>query len=170
MVKISIFQMSTPGGSKGGARTRHQSGTKLGELVGPGKELNMSEVPTLRAFIQKGIKIKEKWMIELETSKKNVLVGDIVRKVAPLILAQWQRSNGKFCPPVTITEKSLVQKLEKLWKKVEKVAQGKASKVEKEKVVGLLDRLLDITSCPHSILLCSDDGSGCQDEKECKVG
>ena len=39
--------MSVPGGSKGGAKTRHQSGTKLGELVGPGKEFVLSEVPTL---------------------------------------------------------------------------------------------------------------------------
>ena len=36
--------MSVPGASKGGAKTRHQSGTKLGELVGPGKEFVLSGV------------------------------------------------------------------------------------------------------------------------------
>ena len=66
--------MSVPGGSKGGAKTRHQSGTRLGELVGPGKEFVLSEVPTLRAIIQKGILIKERLMIEEMTSKKNILV------------------------------------------------------------------------------------------------
>ena len=66
--------MSVPGGSKGGAKTCHQSGTNLGELVGPGKEFVLSEVPTLRAIIQKGILIKEMLMIEEMTSKKNILV------------------------------------------------------------------------------------------------
>ena len=59
------------------------------------------------------------------TSKKNILVGELVKEVAPLVLAQWQKSNAKFVPPVTITEKSLRQKLEKLWRRVEEVAQGK---------------------------------------------
>ena len=164
--------MSVPGGSKGGAKTRHQSGTKLGELVGPGKEFVLSEVPTLRAIIQKGILIKERLMIEEMTSKKNILVGELVKEVAPLVLAQWQKSNAKFVPPVTITEKSLRQKLEKLWRRVEEVAQGKGKggrKEEKEKVVDLLDKLLDITTCPHTILLCNEEGSGCMDIKNCKV-
>ena len=33
----------------------------------------------------------------------------------------------------------------------------------------LLDKLLDITTCPHTILLCNDEGSGCMDIKNCKV-
>ena len=157
--------MSVPGGSKGGAKTRHQSGTKLGELVGPGKEFVLSEVPTLRAIIQKGILIKERLMIEEMTSKKNILVGELVKEVAPLVLAQWQKSNAKFVPPVTITEKSPRQKLDE-------VAQGKGKggqKEEKEKVVDLLDKLLDVTTCPHTILLCNEEGSGSMDIKNCKV-
>ena len=81
----------------------------------------MSEVPTLRAIIQKGILIKERLMIEEMTSKKKI---ELVKEVAPLVLAQWQKSNAKFVPPVTIREKSLRQKLEKLWRRVEEVAQG----------------------------------------------
>jgi hypothetical protein len=51
-----------------------------------------------------------------------------------------------------------VQKVEKLWKRSEKAAQTKTSKVVKEQVMDLLDRQLEITACPHSILLCSDLG------------
>ena len=39
--------------------TRLSSNTKLVELVGPGKEFLPSEVPTLRALIQKGILMQE---------------------------------------------------------------------------------------------------------------
>ena len=47
------MEMSAPGSSKGGLKTRHQSGSKLQDYVGPGKELNASEVPTLRAIIRR---------------------------------------------------------------------------------------------------------------------
>ena len=161
--------MSTSGSLKGGARTRHQSGSKLRELVGAGKEFLLSEVPTLRAVIQRGILIKERWMIEEITGQKKVLVGDIVRGLVPVILTQWQRLNAKFCSPVTISKKSLVQKVEKLWRKVEEVAQGKTSKAVKEKILEQLDSLLDITTCPHIILCCKDPGSGCPDVKKCQI-
>ena len=159
------FQMSTSGSIKRGARTGHQSSSKLRELVGAGKEFLLSEVPTVRAVIQRGILIKERWMIEENTGQKKVLVGDIVRELVPLILTQWQRLNSKFCSSVTISKKSLVQKVEKLWRKVEEVAQGKTSKVVKDKILEQLDSLLDITTCPHVILFCKDPGSGCSDVK-----
>ena len=49
------------------------------------------------------------------------------------------------------------------------MAQGKGKggrKEENEKVVDLLDKLLDITTCPHTILLCNEEGSGCMDIKK----
>ena len=70
---------------------------------------------------------------------------------------------------MTISKKSLVQKVEKLWRKVEEVAQGKTSKAVKEKILEQLDSLLDITTCPHVILFCKDPGSGCPDVKKCQI-
>ena len=32
----------------------------------------------------------------------------------------------------------------------------------------MLDTLLDITTCSHTIMLCSEPGSGCLDQEECK--
>ena len=154
--------MSAPGGSKGGAKTWHQSCTKLGTLVGPGKEFVMSEVATLMAVIQKGILIKERMMIEAETSSAT----------GPGPVAEGKCQVGPSMDPVTITEKSLRQKIVKLWRRVEEVAQGKGKggkKGEKEKVVDLQDKLLEVTTCPHTILSCSGEGSGCRDMKECKV-
>ena len=53
--------------------TRLFSNTKLVELVGPGKEFLPSEVPTLRALIQKGILMQE-----------NNLHNNIIRSKYPI--------------------------------------------------------------------------------------
>jgi hypothetical protein len=75
-------------GSHKGTKTRPQSGTKLGQLVGPGKEFILSEVPTLRAVMQRGILIRERLLVEQGTATKDIHVGDIVKELVPLINAQ----------------------------------------------------------------------------------
>ena len=61
-----------------GVKTRKQSYSKLSELVGPGKELLTSEVPTLFAVIQKGILIRER---ELGKVKTDVYSKDIIAQL-----------------------------------------------------------------------------------------
>ena len=132
------------------------------EFVGKGKEFDKSEVPTIRAVIQQGLLIKENWiMAEEQLHRNEVSPQEIASSLAPLILAQWQKSNAKFIPPVTITEKSLLQKVLRLWKRVDKAALGNTTKAVKAKVEEMLDTLLDITTCSHTIMLCSEPGSGC---------
>jgi hypothetical protein len=156
-------------GSSKGTRTRHQSGSRLAEYVGPGKELIPSEVPTLRAVICQGILIKEKLFLEQGTAKTDIHLKDIVAQLVPLIADQWRKSNAKFRPPVIIQERSIGAKVERLWGRVEEVVRGRAKKAEKEKVEQLLDRLLDITTCSHTILLCTEPGSECKEGKSCKT-
>ena len=150
-------------------KTRQQIGSKLGELVGPGKEFMPSEVPTLRACIQRGILIKERQLLEDSKAKTEIHVGETCKELAPLVLSQWQRSNPKFYPPVVIKGDSLVKRLERLWKRANEVARGRAKKAEQEEVAELLDQVLDITKCPHKIFLCHEVESGCKGVKECKV-
>lgn len=153
-------------------KTRHQSGTQLlKEYVGVGKPIDKLEVPTVRAVLQQCILLKDDMVLNDESSKNQIGSSTLAKKVAPIILAQWHKSNVKFCPPVIITEKSLVSKVDKLWNRVTEVARGRAKKAEKEKVDQLLDKLLDITTCPHKIMLCDEPGSACTgtEEEECKV-
>ena len=82
-----------------GIKTRKQSYSKLSELVGSGKDFLPSEVPTLRAVIQKGIVIREGVLVELEKAKTEVHSKDIIAQLVPLIVAQWQIANAKFTPP-----------------------------------------------------------------------
>lgn len=169
-VSDSEVAMATrPGSSK--VKTRHNSGNqKLREYVGNGKEVDRSEVPTLRAVIQQGLLIKEKWILQSDhLSKNEISLNDIAKKLAPVILGQWFKSNAKFVPPVVLEEHSLVNKVKRLWERVEKVAQGNAKKVEMMKVEEMLDKLLDITICRHKILLCRENESGCKNPQECKI-
>ena len=97
-----------------GVKTRRHSDSKLSELVGPGKEFILSEVPTLRAIIQRGILIRDRLLLEQGSAKTDVHTKDIVVELVPLIVAQWQISNAKFAPPVTIKEDSIRKKVERL--------------------------------------------------------
>ena len=126
-------------------------------------------MPTVRAVIQRGILIREQLIIESDNSGKNIKVGYIARKLAPLLLARWQKANAKFYPPVIIQEKSLVTKVERTWKKVEEVALGRVKQAEKQKVENMLDTLFEITTCNHTIRLCSEPDSDCQDRTSCAV-
>ena len=155
-----------------GVRTRKypqsQTDSKLSELVGPGKEFLLSEAPTLRAVIQRGILIKEHLLLEHGTAKKDIHVKPIVDLLVPLIFAQWQKSNARFAPPVTIREDSVGKRVERLWGVLEEVVRGRSTKAKKEKVMEQLDKLLDITACPHKIQMCNEPGSGCTDVRKCK--
>ena len=44
---------------KRGVKTRHASGSKLGEYLGTGRDLLNSELPTLRDVLRLGIKYQE---------------------------------------------------------------------------------------------------------------
>ena len=124
-----------------GIKTRKQSYSKLSELVGSGKDFLPSEVPTLRAVIQKGILIREGVLVELEKAKTEVHSKDIIAQLVPLIVAQWQISNAKFTPAVTIKEKSIRTKVERPWWMVEEVKRGRAGKGLRKKQQRLFYRI-----------------------------
>ena len=85
-------------------------------------------------------------------------------------MAQWQKSNAKFIHPVVIKEDTLARKLENVWDKAKFVARPNVLKqADRVKVEAMLDKLLEVTKCSHKILLCSETGSGCLGEKDCKL-
>lgn len=160
------------GGSKAAkkATTRKGSGSQqMKDFVGKGKDLDKKEVPSLRAVLQQGILLKETLILEDGLTKLEIGARDLAKELAPLIVAQWSKSNIKFTPPVIISEDSLVRKVERMWTKVQDVARGRTTKKEKERVESLLDKLLDITTCNHTILLCQELGSGCPGQEDCKM-
>ena len=130
------------------ANTRGPLGTKFRDFVGPGKEFLPSEVPTLRAVLQRGILIKERIVLEEGRAKTDVPTSEIVQELAVLIQQQWQILNAKFCPPVVIQEYSLRKKLLKLWVKVEQVALGKVGSDARERVLDMIGLCWTIQPAP----------------------
>ena len=65
--------------------TRLSTNTKLIALVGPGKEFVPSEVPSLRAVIQRGILLQQDNL----QSRRNYPIKDMAKDLAQFILEQW---------------------------------------------------------------------------------
>ena len=108
-------------------KTRHQAATRLVEFVGPEKDLNAGEVPTVRAALRKGILVRERlprWPRKIFTPET------FAKELAPAVLAQWQKSNAKFIHPVVIKEDTLARKLENVWDKAKYVARPNVPKQE----------------------------------------
>ena len=140
--------------------TRLSSNTKLVELVGPGKEFLPSEVPTLRALIQKGILMQED-NLHNNIIRSKYPIKDMAKDLVQLILAQWQKSNIDFQPPVTKHEKTIADIIVAKWETLRKVSQKRANKKETENIINCLDKLFDITTCQCIIYLCNDEKTDC---------
>lgn len=151
-------------------RTRISSGSKISDYVGAGQEFNKSEVPTNRAVIRMGLLLKERKLLEENISNQNYTSKELSRDLAPLIVAQWSKSNAKFTPPVIVTEKAIHYRIEKLWDRVSDVVRGRAKPKVKKQVEMELDKVMDLTTCPHKIFLCQEPDSKCKTPKKCKVG
>ena len=101
---------------------------------------------------------------------KNYPVKEIARNLAHLVMKQWLKRNVLFVTPVIVTERQIVAKVKLAWNKAYNVAQGRGKKIDQEKVVWKLDRMFDIVSCQHPILLCAESGSGCAGPSSCNEG
>ena len=132
--------------------TRLSSITKLIALVGPSKEFLPSEVPTLRAVIQRGILIQET-NLHNNISRNQYPIREMAKELAQLILAQWQISNIDFQHPVTKHDKTIADIIVTKWEALREVSQKKANKKETENVMNCLDKLFDINTCQCIIYL-----------------
>ena len=130
---------NSTGHKKGKTRSQVHCSLKLKELVGIPKNLDGSEVPTLRAALQQGMFIKEKMLFESDADTTKVKNRDVCKEVSRLILQQWQKSNAQFVPLVVITLTGLVNKLDKLWTQVEDIAWERKGSQEKGKILQKLD-------------------------------
>ena len=140
--------------------------------MGVGKELVTSEVPTLRAALQLALYFQdEKWRLD-DTNKRNYPVKVLMRDVSTSVLAQWEKANFLFQPPITCTTYAMERRLEKEWERAKLAARNKLNKVQKAELESKLDTLLDPLMCIcQPIQKCSDVGClGPKKEPPCLVG
>ena len=89
------------------AKTRSSLSTHLTEVVGPPKEINLSEFPTVRTVLQHGLFLKRKEEIESGVKKCRYSNWVLALDLSGIILHQWHKCNAKFVPPVIIQEKNV---------------------------------------------------------------
>ena len=151
-------------------RTRHNSSTKLTDYLGPATDLLLTEVPTLRDILRKGLLIQEEKMIVEGGGRKNFPVKQMIDELTTTLYAQWEKSNFKFKPPVLNERYNVLRRLNTAWEKLNAIALRKETKQD---IISLweskLDKLFDITVCQCTITLCEDSDSPPYKE-ECKAG
>ena len=137
-----------------GVKTRKKSGSHLSEYLGTGKELLVSELPTLRDILRYGLLVREL----SENDPRNMTVKDVSKAIFDAVTSQWLKANALFKPPVIVSEKSATDKIIEAWDMATKISQNRTKKDQKERFEKKLDKLFDILSCKCQILSCSDFG------------
>ena len=138
-------------------RTRHKSASPMSEYLGRGKEMSPTELPTSRDILRYCLLRRE----TLPEFKTNQSIRVMMDKVLEEIRARWKRANFKFQPPVTATDRSILDRLSALWEKCSKISRNKSNAKEKNKFEEGLDRLFDITKCRCPLLACENELSKC---------
>ena len=161
-------------------RTRHSSQTKVAEYLEPGKPLNPSQLPTLRAILRQGLLYQEEREIQEDTVKSSITLGELARDMTAALMENWKRANAEFKVPVVISEKAIQDKLKLAWETVQKIVWKKITKLTQISTFeAKLDKLVDITKCkcqiqpcqifgcPEKYRKCSSCGR-CGDCRKCK--
>ena len=124
-------------------KTRKDTTTQLSLYLGKGKEMSLTELPTLRDCLLFGVFLRE---TDPSFTQKNSSIQDLAKAVLCQIQQRWQMASFKFKPPVTSQEKALVERLVRLWEKATKIAwKHVTSAKEISKFEEQLDKLFDIT-------------------------
>lgn len=159
----------------GRVRTRHSSDTKLADYLGSGRALLATELPTLRCVLRQGLNFREERVLQesshpTKTMTTTYPVNELSIEMAKAVMAQWQRANVGFQPPVVIAQDGLVKKIKLAWETASNIAWKRITKKAQIKTFeDKLDKLVDITKCRCDIISCEDFGcpESCRRCKDC---
>jgi len=135
-------------------KTRLQVLTHLHHLVGPGRELHVAELPTVRDLIRYGLYLRE----SSDKDRRNYTTDELIADITTGLLAQWSKASPKFCEPVMNSHVRIRSKLKAVWEQATKVSSGRAKLDEKQRFMDKLDRMLDILTCKCDIKNCANAG------------
>ena len=138
-------------------KTRHSSGD-IGKLIGGPSDLPVSDLPTLRDVLAKGIQIQGTQV----SGKNDAKLKDLIEDLHEAVVSQYKKVNSNL--PL-ITEKSIKNKLTREWEKYKGFIRNKTSTSSSrfDDYSGKLNKIFDIISCKCPIMTCEKMGcSGCQ--------
>src|ERR1043165_2811440 len=124
-------------------KTRLLAWISLHQLVGSGRELPTTELPTVRDLMRYGLYLRE----ISDQDGRNYSNDQLVTDVMTGLLAQWCKANPKFTEPVINSNVRIKAKLKAMWQQANKVSSGRAKLEEKDRFMEKLDKLMDILTC-----------------------
>lgn len=143
-------------------KTRLGTFTHMSNLIGTGRELLPSELPTLRDVMRYGLLLREKSGDDV----RNYPAASIAKDIYPKLLEIWERANSSFVAPVLNSRVTILQKIQGSWEQTKNISLGRGNLYVKEAFTSKLDHLLDILNCKCKIFLCSE--FGCPADADCK--
>ena len=148
-------------------KTRHEAGTSLADVTGPGEPMAQTELPTLRGVLKHAIYLQEKKLLEEGVDRRNYSIKQLSRDVTMEVVSCWQRANAQFRPPVIFKDRSIERNIQVAWTALEKFSWNRGGMKREEDRKNFLDNLdsfFNIASCSHEILPCSElRCEGCQE-------
>ena len=108
-------------------RTRHSSDIRLSDYLGGGRPLLATELPTLRCVLRQGLFYREERVLlesslPAKTMNTTYQVSELATDMTKALMAQWQRANVEFKPPVVIANETITKKLKVAWETASKIA------------------------------------------------
>ena len=143
-------------------RTRLGTFTHMSNLIGTGRDLLPSELPTLRDVLRYGLLLREQSGEDVRNYPADCLAKDIY----PKVLEKWERANNSFVAPVIISRVTILNKIQESWEQAKNISLGRGKLQVKEAFTAKLDKLFDILNCKCKIVLCSE--FGCLADAACK--
>ena len=133
-------------------KTRSEASTNLSKLIGVGKEMSETDLPTQRDILQYGLFLKETNPEFIEANYKELAKGILIR-----LRQIWERASVRFKPPVTAVDRTILGRLVTLLEKSGNIAWKRITNAkELDKFWINLDKLFDITKCNCSIVDCHE--------------
>ncbi|KAK1894408.1 ADP-ribosylation factor 1 [Dissostichus eleginoides] len=110
-------------------KTRAKSTSHLSNLVGTGRELLVSELPTVRDILRYGIYLRD----QSKDDRGNYPVDQLLGDIFPGLIGQWSKANALFKPPVINEKVTIMSKLKEVWNQAVKFSLGKGKLDAKER-------------------------------------
>ena len=78
------------------SRTRHSSGTKLGDFLGGARPLIQTECPTMGDVLRQALHLQEQELLVKEKDRRLYPIKEVMADILPMIKAQWHTANAQF--------------------------------------------------------------------------
>ena len=137
-------------------KTRLGKFTHMINLIGTGRELLSSKLPTLRDCLKYGILLRE----------QNYPADSLAKDIHPELLEKWGRANRCFVVTIVNSWVTILKKIQDSWEQAQNISLGKRKINTKEAFTSKLDKLFDILNYKCTIVFCSE--CSCFADDTCK--